>query len=382
MAEHARLNKLRAFMASEGIDIGLIFEPDNQYYIGGFKAISYTRPIVTVVTKDTIELIVPGLEDLHAHEVGEKTGIDKIYVYHEVPELAAGGISERFYLEPMIAKFGKKATVGVEKSVMSASYFEYLLGLGYNIKDIGDCIFRMRYAKDSQEVAYLKIAAHLSDIALGASIKAARVGMSEMEFDVAGDRALLEYASKEYPDTEIGFANWTCSGVDRTALPHIDSNTRSFIPNDIIIHSRQVWFNQYRAENERTFILGEPTERQKEVFKITVEAQQAALDTIRPGIHAKEVDAAARAVIAKYGLAEYANHRVGHGLGLSEHEEPYLRFDNELILEEGMTYSVEPGIYIPGVGGFRHSDTAIVTKTGADWITTYPRDVESLIIPI
>ena len=75
----------------------------------------------------------------------------------------------------------------------------------------------------------------------------------------------------------------------------------------------------------------------------------------------------------------YSNHRIGHGLGLSEHEEPYLRFDNELILEEGMTFSIEPGIYIPGIGGFRHSDTVIITKNGAEWITKYTRSVEDLI---
>lgn len=371
-----RIEILRNYMESKNIEIALIFEPDNQYYISGFKAISYTRPIVTVLTKEKIELIVPGLEEEHAKEDAK---VDNIYVYYEIPEMARYGISYKDHLNSILEKVPGGSRIGVEKDIVSANFSEYLTEKGFKVEDIGAKIFRMRYVKDKEEVELLRIAGHLSDIALKGSLDAARVGLSEMEFDSCGDAVLLKYAADHYPNTYIGFANWTCSGIDRTAQPHLDSNTRRFEQGDAVIHSRQVWFKGYRAENERTFYIGKPTEKQKDVFKVAVEAQQAGLDAIRPGIPARMVDEAARKVIAKAGLELYANHRIGHGLGLSEHEEPYLRFDNELILEEGMTFSIEPGIYIPGIGGFRHSDTVIITSNGAEWITNYTRSVENLI---
>ncbi|MGO1041549.1 M24 family metallopeptidase [Clostridioides difficile] len=379
MSNNMRLERLRKYMNEKNIEITLIFEPDNQFYISGFKAITYSRPIVTVVTQDKIELIVPGLEELHAKEVAK---VDNVYVYYEIPEMKEHGISHKHYLDIILNRYPKGITVGIEKDIVSASFSEYITEKSFAIKDVGSKIFEMRYVKDSREIEFLKIAGYLSDIGIKGSLENVRVGMSELEFDVAGDNALLKYVSENYPDTYIGFANWTCSGIDRTAQPHLDSNTRILQRGDIVIHSRQVWYENYRAENERTFIIGKPTEKQKEVFKIAVEAQQAGLDTIKAGIPARMVDEAARAVVAKYGLELYSNHRIGHGLGLSEHEEPYLRFDNELILEEGMVFSMEPGIYIPGVGGFRHSDTAIVGKNSATIITNYPRSVEELILDI
>ena len=363
-------------MESKNLEIALIFEPDNQYYISGFKAITYSRPIVTVLTKEKIELIVPGLEEEHANEVAK---VDKIYIYYEIPEMADRGISYKDHLNSILSQIPSGSRIGIEKDIVPANFSEYLINKGFKVEDVGEKIFRMRYVKDKEEVELLRIAGFLSDIALKGSLDAARVGLSEMEFDACGDAVLLKYVADHYPNTYIGFANWTCSGIDRTVKPHLDSNTRKFESGDVVIHSRQVWYKGYRAENERTFYVGKPTEKQKDVFKIAVEAQQAGLDIIKPGIPARMVDEAARKVIAKAGLALYSNHRIGHGLGLSEHEEPYLRFDNELILEEGMTFSIEPGIYIPGIGGFRHSDTVIITKNGAEWITNYTRSVEDLI---
>jgi Xaa-Pro aminopeptidase len=102
------------------------------------------------------------------------------------------------------------------------------------------------------------------------------------------------------------------------------------------------------------------------------------MDMVKPGVKAKDVDIASFEVFDKAGYGDYVQHRIGHGLGLSEHEEPYLRFDNELVLEEGMVYTIEPGIYLPGIGGFRHSDTIIVTKDGCRSFTTYPRGIDDL----
>jgi Xaa-Pro dipeptidase len=102
------------------------------------------------------------------------------------------------------------------------------------------------------------------------------------------------------------------------------------------------------------------------------------LDFIKPGVTAAEVDEVSRNILNKEGFADYFIHRVGHGIGISAHEEPSLRFDNDLILKENMVFTIEPGIFIPGVGGFRHSDTLILTKNGGRRVTEYPSELEDL----
>ncbi|MDC7124623.1 MAG: M24 family metallopeptidase, partial [Spirochaetales bacterium] len=237
----------------------------------------------------------------------------------------------------------------------------------------------MRAVKDEEEIYWLDQAGRLSDIAIKASLDNIKSGISELEFDSFGDRRLLEVGSEEFPDKIVGYDNWTCSGIERSSMPHLYSSTRKFEDNDICVHSRQVWINGYRAENERTFLIGKPTEEQKRCLELAIKAQAVGFATVKPGIKAKDVDIASFRVFEEAGYGDYVQHRIGHGLGLSEHEEPYLTFNNELILKEGMVYSIEPGIYIPGVGGFRHSDTVIITADGCRSITTAPRELENLL---
>lgn len=115
------------------------------------------------------------------------------------------------------------------------------------------------------------------------------------------------------------------------------------------------------------------------MFSIAVEAQAEALKQIKSGMLASEVNEIARQIIADAGLEKYMNRRTGHGIGIGLHEEPSLRFDNQLVLKKGMVFCVEPGIYVPGVGGFRHSDTVILTEDGTEMITEYPWGIEELL---
>ncbi|MCH6264943.1 M24 family metallopeptidase [Neobacillus citreus] len=376
MKINKRIQIFREFMEQKGVRLSLIWDPDNQYYLSGFRAIIYSRPIVTLIHADKTELIVPGLEELHALE---KAKVDKLYVYYEQIDMAHKEISYLEHLTRLLKKYPAGTKLGVELGLLPASVYLFLQEQGFELVDVGQKIINMRAIKDEQEIELLKIAGQLSDYAIGESLKHARAGISELEFDSYGDKFLLEIASKDYPEELIGYANWTCSGIKRSAMPHLYSSTRKFADGDVVVHSRQVWFNGYRAENERTFFVGKPSEKQKDLLKLAIEAQRVGMEMIQPGITAKEVDIASYQVFKKAGYGEYVNHRIGHGLGLSEHEEPYLRFDNDLVLEEGMVYTIEPGVYVPGLGGFRHSDTIILTKTGSFSITQYPRELEYML---
>lgn len=372
-----RIDRMRQYLAKEGLQAALVWQPENQYYYSRFLAISYSRPIVTLITAERSQLIVPSLESLHAKE---KARVDHIDVYEEQAFGNERVADFPYYLKEWVKALGTRPIIGVDLAELPSSMYVWLTEQGVTMVDIQPFIIEMRMIKDAEEIAALDIAGHLSDIAVDASMAAATVGMSELEMDQIGDAALLRYATKHHPNQYIGYENWTLSGIHRSAMPHLASSTRPYELGDMVVHSRQVWYEGYRAENERTFFIGEPAKEHAELLKIAIEAQQQALDFIRPGVLAKEVDLLSFDVFKKAGVSQFVTHRIGHGLGLSEHEEPYLRFDNELVLQEGMVYTIEPGIYLPGLGGYRHSDTVIVTKTGSRTITNSPRSYEAMVI--
>ncbi|MGE5704291.1 MAG: M24 family metallopeptidase, partial [Clostridia bacterium] len=223
-------------------------------------------------------------------------------------------------------------------------------------------------------------AGKLVSMAVMSSLAEVKAGISELEMDHYGNKAVLQEVSRLYPDAVVALGVMSPSGVERTLLPHVFSNTRKLEHGDVVIHTRQLSLNGYIAECERTFFVGEASERQKEAFAVMVAAQQAALATIKAGVPMSEVDRAARTLIQQAGFGEYAIHRTGHSIGLAPHEPPFFRFDEHAPLQEGMVFTVEPGFYVPGIGGFRHSDTVIITKDGYEMITEGPRDLETLTL--
>ncbi len=371
-----RLVHFRKFMAENNITSSLIFNFENQFYISGFKAIIYSRPIVLGVETDKTFLIVPGLEENHAKAHAR---VNELYSYHEYPEKKDSGTSYMDPLDKIISQYPAGTRIGVEFTAMSTGLAQHLKSRGYELIDIGKFICEMKFIKESQELDVLAESGKLVSLALKKSLENTKAGITEMELDQYGTQALFEQASLQYPDATLDIFVMSPSGIDRTNMPHVFSNTRVLKENDIVIHSRQVGLNGYRAECERTFFIGTPSEKQKYIFNIMVEAQEAALDIIKPGIRAQEVDLVARKVFQKAGYGQYSIHRTGHGIGIGLHEEPFLRFDSDVILEEGMVFSVEPGLYIPGVGGFRHSDTVILTKNNKQIITGFSRDLKDLI---
>ena len=127
-------------------------------------------------------------------------------------------------------------------------------------------------------------------------------------------------------------------------------------------------------------IVGKPTEEQVKFFKLMLRAQETALEKIRPGVRCSDVDRAVRKFFKEQGIMQYWRHHTGHGLGLEVHEAPFFDIGDNRVLKPGMVMSVEPGIYVENLGGFRHSDTIVVTEDGYEVLTIYPRELEELII--
>ncbi|MDQ0428807.1 Xaa-Pro dipeptidase [Planomicrobium stackebrandtii] len=372
-----RIQALRERMENQEIEVSIVMNFENQYYFSGLKALTYSRPIVLVIDKQETALIVPSLEEEHSKE---KANVDRLYVYHETKLRAEEGRSHLEHLAGIMRKYPAGTKVGIEFSSFPVKLERLLEEQGFQLVNLDQPIAEMRYIKDQEEIDLITESGRLVSLAVESSIGNVKAGMTEMEFDQFGTNALFTEVARKHPNATLDYFAMSPSGLARTNMPHVFSNTRKLEEQDILIHSRQVGLNGYRAECERTFFIGQPTERQKELFHLVLEAQLAALDFIKVGVTAKEVNEVARKIFEKGGVEEYMNHRTGHGIGIGLHEEPSLRYDNDLVLQEGMVFCVEPGLYIPDVGGFRHSDTVVLTKKGTNLITHYPNDLESLII--
>ncbi|MCT7787447.1 MAG: aminopeptidase P family protein, partial [Lactobacillus iners] len=155
-----------------------------------------------------------------------------------------------------------------------------------------------------------------------------------------------------------------CQAGTNAANPHLGPTLNTIKPNQLVLFDLGTMHNGYASDSSRTVAYGEPSAKEKEIYEIDREAQQAAIDAARPGMTAGELDAVARDIITKAGYGEYFIHRLGHGIGMSVHELPQIMSGNDFILQEGMCFSIEPGIYIPNVGGVRIEDCGVLTNEG------------------
>jgi Xaa-Pro aminopeptidase len=165
------------------------------------------------------------------------------------------------------------------------------------------------------------------------------------------------------------------------AIPHALANNIRFQKGDVLVTgaSAPVW--GYVSELERTMFLGQPTDAQKRMFDHMVALQDTALAALEPGKPCSEVDKAVRAYFTKHDLMPYWRHHTGHTIGLRYHEGPYLDSGDDTLMQPGMVFTVEPGVYSPELGGFRHSDTVAITADGIEIMTFYPRDLDNLTLP-
>lgn len=370
----ARTDRLRGILERDGLDAAVLVSPANIAYLSGFQALIYSRPIYLMVTAGSTELVVPGLEEEHA---AHAAGIDQVTVYYEHPEKGKRGENAPDTLASLLIDRAV-GRVGLEYGSAPIALRERLEGSRLTAGDISPDIIRMRLIKEEGEIALMRQAAALARIGVMATLEAAAPGVAQLTIESIGTNAILEAAPRVTPEATVNLLHFTTSGPE-TSLPHLITTTRRLTSPDLVIHSRQVSVDGERAELERTFAIGAMDTETRRVFDVAEEAQLAAIEAIRPGVPMREVDAASRTVIQAAGYGEYSIHRTGHGLGIEAHEAPYVRWDVDEPMEVGMVVSIEPGIYIPGKRGARHSDTVVVTEDGYETITDAPRGAENLI---
>ena len=233
-----------------------------------------------------------------------------------------------------------------------------------------ECVARLRMHKDQTELAAMRQAITIAQNALTAIMPSIKPGMTERQLASTLTLELLRNGS----DPEIPFAPIIASGPN-SANPHAVPSDRILQTGDLLIIDWGASVGGYISDLTRTFVLGDPEPEFSQIARIVLAANTAARQQAKPGLPAGHLDRAARQVIEKAGYGEFFTHRTGHGLGLEAHEEPYIRGDNPLLLAAGMTFTIEPGIYLPGRGGVRIEDNLVITESGSETLSDFPREL-------
>jgi D-alanyl-D-alanine dipeptidase len=227
----------------------------------------------------------------------------------------------------------------------------------------------MRMCKRPEEIELLRETNRANDAAFAEFITRLMTGMTERQLY----NRLGELMVKHGQDS-VAFAN-PYSGPN-SSLPHHIPGDRVIQEGDVVLFDFGGRYKGYYSDTSRTVVVGQMPEEFEQVYNVVRVAQPAAIDVIQPGIPIGDVDKAARDYITEAGYGQYFTHRVGHGVGLDEHEPPYLTGDNRAPLQAGMTFSVEPGIYLPGRWGVRIEDTLLVTETGSERLSHCTREIQ------
>jgi len=228
---------------------------------------------------------------------------------------------------------------------------------------------RLRMIKTPDEVANLRAAAEGADASLAALFSQPLLEMTELDVIRFLHQQLLVNGHESVGNGIIGAG-------PNGASPHHKTSDRPLQMGDAVVVDFGGGLNGYRSDMTRTFQIGQPAAEFRDIYQITYDAQQLAFEAVKPGVAAQEIDRVARDYITKHGYGEQFLHRTGHGIGLDGHEYPYIVHGDETILEQGMTFSLEPGIYLAGKYGVRIEDIVVVTADGAERLNQYPREMQ------
>jgi len=266
----------------------------------------------------------------------------------------------------------KLKSIGFESTSLTFSIYQSLQAKVANeakLIPLEEELKNLRAIKDDQELASMRMAIDIASKAFLHIIKMIKKGASEREISLE-----MESFMKKNGAEATGFDIIVASGA-RSALPHGRASNKQIEKGDFILIDFGSGFQGYHSDQTRTMVYGKPSSKQKKVYQIVKEAHDRAIEVVHPGVPIYEVDGAARDHIRNCGFGDYFGHGTGHGIGLSVHEDPVVNSENKGLVQEGMVFTIEPGIYIPDWGGVRIEDMIRVTPQGAELLTYIPTDL-------
>jgi Xaa-Pro aminopeptidase len=386
-----RLDAIREELGRRNLDALYLSNPVDIFYSVGGCLVPTERPLALVVPRDKREeplLLIPGLEIDHAREAVPL--VKELETYFDYPGTT-----------PPIAVFGEalkrrgysSRRIGIDQAAAG--------GMGYIGVDIArylpeatfvhapDVLLGLRLRKSPEEINFLKESAAWGRRVLHMLLGAIQPGRLEIEVGMhvstEATQLFLEEIGPDYLHVLAygygpAFAVFTSGAA--TAFPHPLPLNRRVHRGDTIICGVGATLGGYNSELERTMFVGPPSEKQVHYFELAREIQAYAAKALQPSRTASDAEKDIRDHIRKRGCLELVRHRTGHGIGLDIHEPPWIDVGDETVIEPGMVVSCEPGLYVPGFSGFRHSDTILITASGPENLTeAAPHDWASLTIP-
>jgi Xaa-Pro aminopeptidase len=382
----SRAERLLEHVRAQGLSGVVLF--DNYYilYFSGFAFIPTERPIAFVMNvRGDKAMFVPRLEVEHARI---KTGFERVDDYVEYP------------FDPHPAQVLKKTLddMGIQgKLGADSDGYPWILGYqgpslseltGGTVVRIAGFVEDLLMIKSQAEVALIRESVKWGNLAHRLLQRYTRVGATETEVSLRASHeatlAMLDTLGPLYRAQSM-FEDGASAGYRgqigrNAAIPHSLANNITFQPGDVLVSGASAPMWGYNSELERTMIIGQPTDEQRWMFEHMKKAQEFAFDALRPGARCSDVDRAVRKYYEDNDLMRFCKHHSGHAIGLRYHEGPFLDLGDHTELRPGMVLTVEPGLYAADLGGFRHSDTVLVTQDGVEILTYYPRELESLTI--
>jgi Xaa-Pro aminopeptidase len=370
-----------------GYDGAVLFDPHHVMYYTGFAFIPTERPIAFVLTSDGRGgMLVPRLEVEHA---AANAAVDEIAHYDEFP----GERHPMTLLKELLDSLGVRGRLAADNPG-----YPWMFGYrgpslaelyGEEVGEIAGVVEDQMQIKSPAEIALLRESSRWAGVAHRLLQEYTRPGITETEVErrassEATDAMLAELGSGYRGQSQWYHGVWAGyrGQIGRNAaIPHTFAGNIVFEPGDVLVTEATAPLWGYHSELERTMVIGPPSDEQQRLFEHMVVLQDLAVAALRPGRTCAEVDAQVRAYYDEHDLWGNWRHHTGHCIGLRYHEGPFLDHGDPTVIEPGMVFTVEPGLYDAALGGFRHSDTIAVTADGVDWLTDYPRDLESLTLP-
>ena len=333
-------------------------------YLTGLHFHLSERPVVAIFTPDSpLRLVTPRLEIAKTIDLPYQT---RVFLYGEDP----AGWPAVFQEAAQSANL--HATVGVEPTRMRFLETRLLEDAApqASYESAEDLLAQLRMSKDAFELDCMRKAVDIAQRALLSVLPKIRIGMTELQLAAELTLELFRAGS----DVEIPFSPIVSGGLN-SANPHASPSDRPLSTGDLLVIDWGAVYQGYFSDLTRTFAIRTVSKEFIQIADIVHRANAAGRMACRPQATAESVDSAARSVIQEAGYSEYFTHRTGHGLGMEGHEAPYIRAGNKLMLEPGMTFTVEPGIYLPDRGGVRIEDNVAITQDGVECLSDLPRDL-------
>jgi len=358
-----RLQAFSSWLQQQHSSFAFITSSANIFYLSGFWCDPHERLLALLVFPDgEPALVCPQMEVLRARRAGWGDIVigydDSADPWEEIRRHLQGRNIDA-------------NAIAVEKHHLSFARFERISALFPHAQwhDAEEKLRQLRLIKDEQEMKRMRQAAELADRAIEIGVSAIRPGATELELV-----AVIEYELKKLGVEGMSFPTTVLTGA-RTADPHGVPGAVAVAPGDFVLFDLGVIVDGYCSDITRTVVCQTASDEQRLIYDTVRRAQQAAINACRPQITMGEIDRAARSVIEQAGYGPYFTHRVGHGLGIDIHEYPSLHSTNTDPLVAGMVFTIEPGIYVPAIGGVRIEDDVAVTANGVDVLTSFSKEL-------